>query len=114
TTRYAQIARNDESPLVRATAIRALNRARDEAAVDLFIQALNDREAQVRLEAAKALANVPSDKAVNELLRVVRDSREEEDVRIAAAHALRHYKRLDVARVLAAHLQERRFGISWQ
>jgi hypothetical protein len=114
TTRFAQIARDDSSPLVRATTIRALNRARDASAVDLFIASLSDTEALVRLEAAKALTNIPSEKAVPELIRVVRNPQEEQDVRIAAAQALRHYKRLDVARVLVAHLQDRRFGISWQ
>ncbi len=114
TTRYAQIARDDPSPIVRAAAIRALNRSRDESAVDVFIRGLSDPAAAVRLEAAKALVNIPSDKAVPELLRVVRTPQEDPDVRIAAAEALSHYRRLDVARILAAHLQDRRFGISWQ
>ncbi|MCC6239574.1 MAG: HEAT repeat domain-containing protein [Phycisphaerales bacterium] len=113
-TRYAQIAQNDDSPLVRATAIRALNYARDTSATPLFIQALNDRDPSVRLEAAKALANMPDDKAIEPLVNLMRDPKENEDIRIASADALRHYKRLGVARVLASQLQLRHFGISWQ
>ncbi len=114
TTRYAQIARDDPSPLVRATALRALNRSKDTSATPVFITALSDPSAMVRLEAAKALANIPSEQAVPDLIRLVRDPREEADVRIAAADALRHFKRLEVARALVAQMQERKFGISWQ
>src|SRR5262245_34684154 len=42
TTRYEQIAQYDPDYLVRATAIRALNRSRDQQARPLYIKALND------------------------------------------------------------------------
>src|SRR5437868_2403397 len=42
TNRYAQIAAHDPDWLVRATAIRALNRSRDASATPLFIRALDD------------------------------------------------------------------------
>ncbi len=114
TTRYAQIARDDSSPLVRATAIRALNRSRDASASGVYIRALGDPSPLVRLEAAKALANMPSEAATTALIGIMRDQAEDDDVRLAAAEALSHYRKLEVARALVAQLQDRRFGLSWQ
>lgn len=114
TRRYAQIARNDADWLVRATAIRALNRSRYRAATDLFIASLGDENAQVRLEAAKALANVPDPDAAPALTKIVNNAGEDRDVRIAAADALQHYRTLDVARSLAGQLGARDFGVAWQ
>lgn len=114
TDQYKNLVRYDDSPLVRATAVRALNRSRDESATDLFISALSDTDPLVRLEAAKALGNVPSEAAAPRLLEVVRNPRENIDVRIAAVDALRHYRSIDVARTLAGLLQDRQFSLAWQ
>jgi hypothetical protein len=113
--RYRQIAAGDPDPLVRATAIRALNRARDAEARPIFISALGDGSTEVRLEAAKALANLPDPNAVGALLRVVSDvEHEDRDVRIAAADALRHHPSMDVVRALIPRLSEHDFGVAWQ
>lgn len=115
TKRYAQIAQNDPDFLVRATAIRALNRARHQPATPVFIAALTDEHAMVRLEAAKALANVPDANAAGPLVAAVNNAAEDRDVRIAAADALRHYKQLEVARALANQLGEAGdFSVAWQ
>lgn len=114
TTRYRQIARNDEDYLVRAQAIRALNRSRDTGAAELYIDALTDPSELVRLEAAKALKNMPTPDAVGPLLAVIDRPEETRDVRIAAAEALRHYPRIEVARSLVDKLDERDFGVAWQ
>ncbi len=114
TTRYEQIARTDTDWLVRATAIRALNRSRWRPATPLFIKALDDVNDHVRLEAAKALANIPDEDAISPLVRLVNDSTEDRDVRIAAADALKHYKTVEVARTLASQLGGREFGVAWQ
>lgn len=114
TDRYIQIAKTDPDFLVRATAIRALNRARLKEATPLFIDALGSDNAKIRLEGAKALVNVPDENAVAPLMKLLNSPDEDKDVRIAAADALRHYKRLDVARALAATLSEREFGVAWQ
>lgn len=114
TARYAQIAQTDTDYLVRATAIRALNRSRDASATPLFLKALDDENSRVRLEAAKALANVPDEAAQAKLLKMAGDDQEERDVRIAATDALRNFKRLEVARGLIGLLNQRDFGVSWQ
>jgi len=112
--RYRQIAQLDSDWLVRATAIRSLNRARDASATPIFIKALADQNEVVRVEAAKALANIPDPNAAAPLLRLIADPNESRDVRIWSAHALRHYRNLQVARTLATQLGGREFGLAWQ
>jgi hypothetical protein len=114
TERYEQIARTDSHPHVRAIALRALNRSREPGATDVFIESLADPSDRVRLEAAKGLANIPADGAAPALIRLVRNREENQDVRIAAADALRHYRRTDVAQALIDQLDQRAFGIAWQ
>jgi len=126
TTRYAQIAKDDQDYTVRAMAIRALNISRDKSAVPVFLEALNDDNDLVRLEAVKALNNVPDEKAIPALLKILAGRRESmfegraesvdenHDVRIAAAEALRNYRKKDVARSLINMLDDRDFAIAWQ
>jgi hypothetical protein len=114
TTRYQQIAQSDPDWFVRATAIRELNRSRDRAATPIFVKALDDANDRVRLEAAKALVNVPDEKATAPLLKIVNNPNENRDLRIAAADALKHYRTLEVARVLVNQLNERQYGVAWQ
>jgi hypothetical protein len=126
TNRYQQIAQHDPDFIVRAMAIRALNISRDASATKIFINALEDDNALVRLEAAKALANVPDPEAIPALVRRLQgthetinqgnemDVAENKDVRIAAADALRQYRTIDVARTLVGYLNESDFGVAWQ
>ncbi len=126
TNRYQHFAKTDADHTVRAMAIRALNISRDRSAVPIFVAALDDDHAVIRLEGAKALANVPDPSAVQGLLRLVRGVRvseldghemrtpEDRDVRIAAADALRRYPSLDVERELVSFLGDNEFSIAWQ
>jgi len=116
TKRYLELAASDPDFLVRATAIRALNIARHRPATPVFIEALKDKDAHamVRLEAAKALVNIPDPDAARWLMAAVENSGEDRDVRIAAAAALKHYKQIDVARALAGTLRGNDFGLAWQ
>ena len=114
TDRYMQVAQYDSDYLVRATAIRALNRSREQRAAPVFVKALEDSSPLVRQEAAKALANVPDPNAVAPLSRLVANPQEPRDVRIAAADALTHYRALDAARALVDTLDSRDFGVAWQ
>jgi hypothetical protein len=124
---YQQIAQHDSDVTVRAMAIRALNICRDTTATKIFIAGLQDDNEQIRLESAKALANIPDPDAVPVLMDVLSGTRpilspdghrtdvaESKDVRIAAADALRQYRKLDVARTLVNFLNESDFGIAWQ
>jgi HEAT repeat protein len=111
---YKAVAENDPDPLVRAVAIRALNRSRDRTAVPILIRGLSDANEWVRLESAKALVRLPDPSAIPPLLQTIRRPDETRDVRIAAVDALRHYKNMEVARTLAALLAERDFSIVWQ
>ena len=125
-TRYRYLAKHDPDPIVRAMAIRALNVCRDAGATPIFVAGLNDDETTVRLESAKALANVPDAAAVPALLRIVQGQRrtvingnavdvpEDRDVRIAAADALRRYPTLDVERTLVGFLDDGEFAVAWQ
>jgi hypothetical protein len=114
TTRYQQIFQSDPDPSVRAMAIRSLNVSRDSTAPELYIRALNDVDAAVRLEGAKALGNMPNDAAIDGLLKLLNAPEESQDIRIAAASALRHYQRRAVATALVGVLDERQFGVAWQ
>jgi hypothetical protein len=114
TTRYTQIAQYDSDYLVRATAIRALNRSRDAGATDVFIQGLDDPNDEVRLESCKALANIPDERAVPSLVRIATSNTENRDIRMAAINALKHYKTLQVAKVLIGLVTDRDFSIAWQ
>jgi hypothetical protein len=124
---YQQIAQHDSDVIVRAMAIRALNICRDASATKIFIAGLKDENEQIRLESAKALANIPDSDAIPGLLEVLGGTRsimtadgrrtvvaESKDVRIAAADALRQYRTIDVARQLISYLNEQDFGVAWQ
>lgn len=112
--RYRQVVKAETDPLVKATAIRALNRARDPEGRPLFIEALSDPSPVVRMEAANALRSLPDPAAAAPLVNLVTRPEEERDVRVAAADALQHYKTLEVARALIPRLAERDFSVAWQ
>jgi hypothetical protein len=114
TTRYEQIAQYDSDYLVRATAIRALNRSRDAGATDIFVKSLDDPNDLIRLEAAKALANVPDERAVPALEKIATSPSENRDLRIAAIDALKHYKTMQIARTLIGVVNERDLAVAWQ
>jgi hypothetical protein len=123
---YAEMARTDPDYTVRAMAIRALNRARDKSTTEVFIKALDDQHALVRLEAAKALANLPDEAAIPALVRHlegrveirVRERTEVQDetvdVRVACADALRNFRTVPAAQALVRVLRDKEFGVSWQ
>ena len=114
TDAYAEAARRSPDALVRATAIRALNISRDARATPLFVEKLEDESDLVRLEAAKALANVPADAAPGPLLEVARSPREVLDVRLAAVDALGRYDNPQLRQALIAMLEADDFSLAWQ
>jgi hypothetical protein len=104
----------DPDHTVRSAAVRALNQVRNRGSVPEFLAALRDEHYLVRMEAAKALNNIPDPRAVDPLIARMLDREEHKDVRIAAAEALHRYRQRDAAESLAGMLDERQFGISWQ
>jgi hypothetical protein len=127
TKRYWQIAQGDPDPLVRVAAIRALDRSRDPAVVPIAIKGLDSENVLIRVESAKALANIPDEKAVPAMLKhmaALIDVRgeggrpeqqpESRDVRVACADGLRNFPTRDVVRALVEVLKDKQFEVSWQ
>ncbi|MDB5322372.1 MAG: putative lyase [Phycisphaerales bacterium] len=127
TKRYWQIAQGDPDYLVRVAAIRALDRARMPTVTPIAIRALDDPNPLLRLEAAKALANVPDEKSVPALIKHMdpiieqraeggrlEQVQETRDVRVASADALRNFPTREVAKALVDVLRDKEFETSWQ
>ncbi len=115
TDAYATLASSGESDLVRATAIRAINRSGDATRSGLLVTALADESTLVRLEAAKALGNLPDPAAVGPLLQSAGGVDENLDVRLASVDALRHYpQNSEVIDRLIALLEGDVFDLAFQ
>jgi len=127
TQRYVQIAQADPDSLVRVAAVRALDRSRRPTVTPVAIRYLDDVNPLLRLEAAKALANVPDERAIPVLTRHlaplmevrveggrIEQVAESRDVRVAVADALRNYPNKDVSKALVDVLREKDFEVSWQ
>ena len=114
TDAYIQFARSSPHALVRSAALRALNISRHKPATPQFIEALADADFRVRLEAAKALANLPDSDAVQRLIALAASGEENIDVRVAAVDALKHYDDTDSRRVLVRLLESDDFAVVWQ
>jgi hypothetical protein len=110
---WADMARHDPDYTVRAAAIRALNWSRAPGNGPLYIDSLGDEQVLVRLEAAKALANAPDDRAAAPLLDHLQQDASR-DVRVASADALRCYHTQEVAHALILLLNDPDFAVCWQ
>jgi len=110
---WADLAKRDKDYTVRAAAIRALNWSRSPGHGAIFIEALKDPQPLVRLEAAKALANLP-DPAASSALQELVSGDVSRDVRIACVDALRCYKNTESAHALINVLNDSSFDVSWQ
>lgn len=112
-TVYKGYAQSDPDPTVRAAALRALNLTRS-GEPEVFVSSLRADEPLIRLEAAKALSNLPDASAIEPLVNIAENRTENVDIRIAAADALKQYPQLDVARRLANLVGDRDFSVAWQ
>jgi hypothetical protein len=111
---YAYEARDTEDFTVRAAGLRALNRCRAQGYTWLFLQALNDDQPMVRLEAADALGNIPDASAVPLLEVHLGDAEPDPSVRVASAEALRNFPTNEVKHALVDELEDHDFGVAWQ
>ncbi len=106
---YALLA-EDPAPLVRATAVTALGRAGDPAYLDVVIEAMNDKDLRVRLDAAEALDGVHGDAAVAPLSIAARNEADDE-MRARCVTALRHYKTRAVLETLLEAIDDHEYGV---
>jgi HEAT repeats len=111
---YAHFAKDTEDYTVRAAAIRALNRCRATGYTSLFLEAINDDQPLVRLEAADALGNIPDPTAIPLLELHMGDIEPSLDVRVACADALRNYHTAEVMHALVGELNDQEFALAWQ
>jgi hypothetical protein len=88
---YADKVEHEEDPLALAAAIQALGRHGMPEHAPSLAAHLTHESLQVRWEAAKALQRIHSPEVVPALISVLRNPREEGDVKIEAAHALGQY-----------------------
>lgn len=107
---YDALLKTDKEPLVRAAAVQALGKAKDPTYLPSVAKALYDRAEPVRVDAAIALDSLLGEPAVEHLRnRATQD--ESQDVRSAAAKALRHYRREDVMHTLVDCLTDKAFAV---
>jgi HEAT repeat protein len=99
---------------VRAAALRVLNEFRIKSAVPVAIENMEYPESLVQLEAAKALANIPDPAAIPTLVRHLKDTVANADVRIACADALRNFNQADSTDALTAMLGDMDFSVAYQ
>jgi hypothetical protein len=88
---YRDYAANEQNPLVKAAAIRALARHGEVTDARLIATQLADESRQVRWEAARGLQRLHDPSVVPDLLDRVRDPDEDVQVRVAAITALGQY-----------------------
>lgn len=88
---YADKVLHEEDPLALAAALQALGRHGQPEHAPSIAARLTHESQQVRWEAAKALQRVHNPEVVPALIAVIRDPREDADVKIAAAYALGQY-----------------------
>jgi hypothetical protein len=109
---YRDMVLNEHDPIVKAMAIRALGRHGQPEDATRILPNLHHESVQVRWESAKALQRLHNPAAVNDLLRVLRNDREQSDVRIAAATALGQYSEDRVFQGLIAALDVRELAVN--
>lgn len=103
---------NEQDPIAKAAAIRALARWGDPEDAVRIIPHLTHENLQVRWESAKGLQRLHNSVAVPDLLKVLRDDAEHSDVRVAAAIALGQYPEDRVFHGLVAALDARELAIN--
>lgn len=111
-TRIYVLQTQDESPQVRSAAMTALGRTGDPNYIGDILEGLNDRDDQVRIDAATALDRVQGLEAIEPLKQhAANDSNYH--VQCASIRALRHYRRTDVLDSIILLLDDPQFGVRY-
>ena len=110
---YGAMASSDTDPAVRAAAVRAIGRAGDPQYAPSLIAALGDQNANVRWDAAVALAELTDFAAIEPLARHALVD-ESVDVRAACAQTLGEYRRRDAAIALIQCLQDKSLAVRYR
>lgn len=105
-TALNQILANEDLPLAKIEAARALGTARPPQAIDGLLSALDEPDAEVRMAVCDSLGKQGSPLAIAGLERVI-NSDTENDVRLAAARALGNIDDPEAARALTLALNDR-------
>lgn len=110
---YAMLLDKDDDPLVRSAAVRALGKAGDANYLPNMIEAMEDKSAAVRWDAAEALGLFDDARTVDPLRRhAVED--ESMDVRVCCARSLVRYRDEKVVRTLKECLLDEEFSVRHQ
>jgi hypothetical protein len=109
---YREMTLNEQDPIVKATAIRALARHGEPADALRIVPHLAHETTQVRWEAAKGLQRLHNPASVADLLKVLRNEIEQVDVRVACAIALGQYPEDRVFQGLVAALDARELALN--
>lgn len=104
-TELAQRLNDEKSPVMRAELVRALGEFGVPAARSAVVAAMSDESSQVRLAASKALGRQPTQEGFAALSRAVAED-SNQDVRIAAARELHHFKEFDAPPALRPALDD--------
>ena len=110
--RFAQLTKPEyeESPTVRAVAVRALGESKNRKYEPEIVAALKDPSEIVQKDAARVLDEMPTKDAEADL-RLLAISGKSSDVRSACATALRHYRNDAVFRTLLRCLEDRELNV---
>ena len=101
---------DDPDSTVRAACIRAIGMHGELGDMVLFVKYLQDQDAVVRWESARALQKFHGEEAVGPLIDAV-NTDEDADVRMTAATALGQYPQMRVYHALVGALDDNAFGV---
>jgi len=104
--RLSEILREDDLPLARIEAARALGQCRHDRAVAALVGGLQDEEKEVRIAVCTALAETGSEKAISPLATSL-GSETEASVRLAAARGLGEFRNPAAVQALVTVLDDR-------
>ncbi len=111
---YREYATEDRDPIVRAVSIQALARHGGPEDALLIASGLESTDLTVRWEAAKGLQRLHNPAVVPDMLTVLRNEREDPDIRAEIARGLGQYQEDRVFQALVSALDARELSINME